>query len=79
MTRKRKARCVKCYEEMWDKYGGITNSLGQVVYQMRGRWEHTAITQGPRGGFIAKCKNCGHEWRISHKTALASGFSPHTA
>lgn len=75
MTRRRSARCIKCYDEMWLRYGKVINYSGELaVYDMKGRWEHVRVERGPRGGFKAVCKNCGHTWRISYKTAHASGY-----
>lgn len=76
MTRKRSARCVKCYEEMWARYGHRTSAFGDpLVYSYKGYWENVAITVGPRGGYKAKCRNCGHQWRVSLKTAKATAGS----
>ena len=73
MTRKRSARCVPCYNKMWDLYGHRTNLFGEpVVYSKKGSWENVAISVGPRGGYHAECKNCGHKWRVSYKTATAT-------
>ncbi len=73
MTRKRSARCVVCYEAAWKKYGTRTTYSGDpLVYSYKGTWEHVRVIKGPRGGYKAECKNCGHIWRISSKTASST-------